>query len=146
MRSPEHDEWFVVINATICKISSLCYDGMEVLGLTYNIEHLCYHRSVDEGVNSVDVKGGNVVDLQQPGLQVGVQEDVKAEELEAVVRRGNGPGSVGRNLLPPAEDGLHTDLLDPLPDRPPVQPELLLQVPDLASSDLQPRRNRIAGI
>ena len=90
------------------------------MGPTNNVEHLSYHGSVDEGIDSVDVKGGDVVDLKQPGLQVRVEENIKPEELETSVISPDIPSSLGCDLVPPAEDRLHTNILDPLPHWPPV--------------------------
>ena len=74
------------------------------------------------------MKGGDVVDLQQPGLQVSVQENIKAEELETSVISADIPGSLGCDLVSPAEDRLDTNILDPLPHWPPVQTQLRLKV------------------
>ena len=74
------------------------------------------------------MKGGDVVDLQQPGLRLRVEENIKSEEFETSVISPDIPGSLGCDLVSPADDRLDAHILDPLPHWPPVQTQLALEV------------------
>ena len=96
------------------------------------IPHLPFHREPQEpdGVRNqvlldaeveggVGREGGRVVDLEEPGLRVLVEEDVEAEDLEAqgvlhVVGLGR-PVGVGERGLG-CDEGLQDDVFDTRPD------------------------------
>ena len=50
-----------------------------------NIEHLSYHRIIDVAVQRGLLHGGEVVELQQPGLEFLIKEKINTKQLVAVV-------------------------------------------------------------
>ena len=94
-----------------------------------HVEELSGQRALHVEVEGAGaVEAGRDVDLQQPGLQLRVEENIKPKELETSVISPDIPGSLGCDLVPPAEDRLHTNILDPLPDWPPVYTQLGLKI------------------
>ena len=76
----------------------------------------CYDNSpVHSSINCVDVKAGNVVHLQKPGLEVFVNEDVKAKQFEASVSSSaSSPQltvNLGQNLISAGQHCLYTNIL-----------------------------------
>lgn len=71
-----------------------------------------------------------VVDLQQPGSKLNVNEDIKAEQLHAVWTGGDG-GSDG-------EQGQGDDVVDPLPQKKLVDVLAVEEMPELAHGPLAP--------
>ena len=61
--------------------------------MTTDVESLRYQRSLEAGVNlfrdGIDEKRGDSVDFQQVRPQLGVDEDVQAEQVEVIVERSN---------------------------------------------------------
>ena len=89
--------------------------------MTTDVESLRYQRSLQSGVHLfrdlVDEQGGDGVHLQQVRLQVRVNEDVQAEQIEIVVKRG---GGVLHHFVDPfvsTQQGLDHDVFDFLPER-----------------------------
>lgn len=84
-------------------------------------EHVGDHGALDLQVQgAVGVEGGGEVDLQQPGAQVVIQQDIESQHLEAVCAVGHIHLHRTEHSMFDAEDRLDDQVVNARPNHPHV--------------------------